>query len=126
MFSSFYLFEMFIFLLTTLIISNRLPLEEDEEFSSENFDDVFDKFVELCKDKEKYENDEVLKIICPMYNNVDKAKQTTTSEWIDLGLEILSFLIGLVGVGYFFYLRVLKCKRERQNNIDVDVKIQNI
>ena len=105
----------------TTIAPTPLPTHDEQS-------DFYEMFIHICGNETLYKSDDILSSICSLYKTTTEGSKTSTSEYITLALEIVSFLIGVVGVGYFLYLRFKKCRLQKQKDVsqDVDIEIQQI
>ena len=123
----FTLFVAFVCALNETVPNGSLP--EDTQEADEGW---FHMFEQACENETIYSSDEILSVLCPMYNNFrnhsDDSDDSKVGSIISLVFEVLSFLIGLIGVGYFIYLRCILRKDNTLNasKEDVELEIQKI
>ena len=107
-------------------ITPEITLEITPTPTMDDVNIIFDGFLEQCHNG-TYATDSFMSAICEMYNMLENNRGTSTSAWVSVIIDILAFLVGLVGVGYFVYLRVKKCKEEQalkeaEDNIEVEIQ----
>ena len=92
----------------------------------DDVDVIFDNFLEQCRNG-SYSSDSFMSAICEMYNILENDRVSDTSSWVSVIIDLLAFLVGLVGVGYFLYLKIKKCREEKKlkemdENIEVEIQ----
>ena len=125
-------------LLFTLCISMSADIPEPTLWptlkpTQEDTRGLIDEFENICNNETLYTSDKTLSVICQLLDDFKEYSKDTDDDSkigsiISLCFEVLSFLIGVFGVGYFVYLR---CKPRFEDNIDkpnedVELEIQKI